>query len=66
MLAVFDLKEYQYDAGNISHIHSPERLCQLYEHSRTEIFDLIRNHVFDIIKPEEVDDLIMEGIIDHK
>ena len=30
------------------------------------MFDLIRNNFVDIIKPEEVDDLIKEVIIDHK
>ena len=30
------------------------------------MFDLIRNNVVGIIKPEEVDDLIKEGIIYHK
>ena len=56
MLAVFTRKEYQADAGN-------GKICQLSEQSRTGMFDLMRNNVVDIIKPEEVDDLIKEGII---
>ena len=66
MLAVFDCKEYQSDVRNLSHIHLLGKICQLSEQSRTELFDLIRNNVVDIIKPEEVDDLIKEGIIEHK
>ena len=66
MLAVFDRREYQSDVGKFSHIHLLGKLCQLYEQSRIELFDLIRNNVVDIIKPEEVVELIKEGIIDHK
>ena len=66
MLAVFYHKEYQSDAGNISHIHLLGKIRQRSEHSRTEVFDLIRNNVVDIIKSEEVYDLIKEGIIKHK
>ena len=63
MLAVFACKEYQADVENISHICL---LFQLSGKSRTELFSLIRNNVVDVIKPEEVDDLIKEGIIEHK
>ena len=31
-----------------------------------ELYQSIRNNVVDIIKPEGFDDLIKEGIIDHK
>ena len=58
MLAVFSCKEYQSDVENISHIHLLGNLCQLSEQSRTELFDLISNNVVNIIKPEEVDELI--------
>ena len=66
MLSVFARKEYQSDVENISHIHIPGKIRQLYEQSRTELFDLISNNAVDIIKPEVVDDLIKEGIIEHK
>ena len=49
MLQVFDCKEYQADAGNLSYIHLLGKTCQLYEQSRTELFDLIRNNVVDRI-----------------
>ena len=58
MLAVFSCKENQDDVGNISHIHLLGKLCQLSEQSQIELFDLMSNNVVDIIKPEEVDDLI--------
>ena len=58
MLAVFALKEYQYDVGNISQIHLLGKLRKIYEQSHTELFDLIRNTVVDIINLGEVDDLI--------
>ena len=57
MLELFARKEYQADVVNISHIHLLGKLFQLSEHSGTELFDLIRYNVVDIIKPEEVDDL---------
>ena len=66
IIELFSRKEYQAEVGNISHIHLLGKLSQLFEHSRTELFYLIRNNFVDIIKPEEVDDLIKEGIIEHK
>ena len=66
MLAVFYCKEYQYDVGNLLHIYLLGKFCKLYEQSWTELFDIISNNVVDIIKPEEVDDLIKEGLIDNK
>ena len=65
MLAEFYRKEYQSEVGYISHIHLLGKLCQLSEHSRTELFDSISNNVVDIIKTEEFDDLIKEGIIEN-
>ena len=58
MLAVLTCKYYQSDVGNILYIHLLGKLRQISEQSRTELFDIISNRVVDIIKPEEVDDLI--------
>ena len=66
ILAVFARKEYQADFVNLSHIHLLGNICQLSEQSQTELFDLTRNNVVDIIKPEEVYDLVKYGIIEHK
>ena len=66
MTSLFTRKEYQYDIGNISHIHLPGKLLQFSKQSRTELLDLIRNNFVDIIKPKEVDDLIKEGIVEQK
>ena len=66
MLEVFSRKEYQAEVGNLSHIHLLGNVCQLSEQSQIELFDLTRNNVVDIIKPEEVDKIIKEGIIEHK
>ena len=66
MLALFSHKLYQAEIGNISYIHLLGKLRQLSEQSQTELFGLIRNNVIDILEPEEVDDLINEGIIEHK
>ena len=52
ILEVFSRKEYQADVRNISHIQLLGKNCQLSEQSQTEMFDLIRNNVADIIKPE--------------
>ena len=48
------------------HIHLLGKLRRLSEQSQKELFYLIRNDVVYIIKPEEVDELIKEGIIEHK
>ena len=58
MLVVFDIKEYQAEVGNLSHIHLLGNICQFSEQARTELFYLISNNGFDIIKPEDVDDVI--------
>ena len=63
MIAVFARKEYQSDVGDHSHNYL---ICELSEQSWTELFDLIRNNIVDIIKPEEVDDLIKWGITENK
>ena len=63
MLAVFARKEYQADVGNLSHIHLLGKYEDFSEQSTEELFDLIRNNVVDIIKPEEIDTLIEEGLI---
>ena len=66
MPAVSTCKQYQSDVENILYIHILGKLRQISEQSRTELFDIISNNVVDIIKPEEVDDLIKEGIVEHK
>ena len=66
MLAVFYHKEYQADVGNILHVRLLGKLSKIYEQFQIELFDLIRNNVVDIIKPEEVDGIIKEGLINHK
>jgi hypothetical protein len=66
MLAVFARKEYQSDVGNLSHIHLLGKLARICEQSRQDLFNLIRNNIVDIIKPEEIDAMIAEGLIDHK
>ena len=66
MLAVLARKEYQSDVGNLSHIHLLGKLAQMCEHSREDLGNLIRNNIVDIIKPEEVDAMIDEGLINHK
>ena len=66
MLATFARKEYQADVGNLSHIHLLGKIDDLSDRNREELFDLIRNNVIDIIKPEEIDDILEEGLIEHK
>ena len=63
-LAIFARKEYQADAGNLSHIHLLGKLKNL--HDIHELFDLVQNNVVDIIKPDEIQSLINKGVIDQK
>ena len=66
MLALFDCKEYQANVGNHSHIHLLGKVTQLSEKSQTELFDLIRENIVDIIKAEEFYDLSKVKIIENK
>ena len=66
MPEVFACKKYQYDVGNLSHINLLGKLRQLYKHSWTELFNLIKHNVVDIIKPEEICYIFKEGIIYHE
>ena len=66
MVAKFARKEYQSDKGNLSHIHLLGKLEDLTEDDKQKLFDLIRNNVIDIIKPEEIESVIDEGLIKHK
>lgn len=63
MIAFFARKEYQASIGNLSHIHMLGKIKDMTEDSREFLYDLIRNNVVDLIKPEEVPGLIEEGYI---
>lgn len=64
-LAIFARKEYQTDEGNLSHIHALLKLNdkKLSQDDKDFIADLIRNDVFDVVRPNEVQGLIDEGYI---
>ena len=63
MLANFARKEYQADKGNLSHIHFL-RKCDVDNHDI--LYELVCNNIIDIIKPNEINALIEEGIIKYK
>ena len=65
MLAFFARKEYQTEAGNLSHTHFLGKLHHMDEKAKNMLLDLIRNNVVDIIKPEEINNLLNEGYISH-
>ena len=66
ILALFARKYYQSGVGTISYIHLLGKIRQIYEQYWTALFYLIRDNVVDIIKPEDFDYLIKEGVVDHK
>ena len=50
----------------MSHIHLLGKIANLSECAQEELFDLARNNVVDVIKPNEIDTLLEEGLIKHK
>jgi len=65
--AIFARKEYQSDVGNLSHIHALLRV-NLDEYNGNEqefVQELIRGSVVEIVRSNEVDKFIKEGLIDH-
>ena len=58
------MQKNQAEAVNILHILG--KLHLLSEQSQIEPLDRISKNVVDIIKPEEVYELIKWGVIDHK
>ena len=66
MLAAFARKEYQPEAGNLSHIHFLGKLKEMSERARALLMDLIRSNVVDIIRSDEVDRLIEDGYIKNE
>ena len=63
MIANFARKEYQASKGNLSHIHFLGK-CDIEDHDL--LYELVRNNVIDIIKPDEINALIEEGVINHE
>lgn len=66
LLAIFARREYQSDKGNLSHSHI---IIQLdFRNMTTEekdfVDDLIRASVFDIVRPDEVQRFIDEGVFE--
>ena len=64
LIATFARKEYQADKGNLSHIHLLGKVLNLQD--KNELFELVRNNVIDIVKPDEINILLDEGIIKHE
>ena len=56
--------EYQKDVGNLSHIHLILQVLWnlLTEQEKVFVKDLIRASNCEIVRPEEVEDLIREGV----
>ena len=61
---IFSRDEYQGEVGNLSHIHMmiSMNMDELNEHQQGKIDDLIRASIVDIVRVDEVSDLIDEGI----
>ena len=64
MTAIFARKEYQKDKGNLSHSHLMIRLnWSLMSDIETEfVNDLIRASICDIVRPDEVEKFVEEGV----
>ena len=62
--AIFARKKYQTSKGNLSHAHV--MICLLWnainENNKTFVNNLIRASIFDIIRPNEIDRFVKEGI----
>ena len=64
ILSIFSRNEYQDDVGNLSHIHL---ILQIYWSVMTSdnkkfVKDLMRASTYDIVKPDEVQNMIDHGI----
>jgi hypothetical protein len=53
--------EYQTAKANLSHIHALIRLAET--ESETDILDRIRGMIGDLIRPEEAEQFIAEGVL---
>ena len=66
--AIFVRKEYQTSKGNLSHAHL--MICLLWEamteKEREFVNDLIRASIFDIVRPDEVDRFMKEGVFTYR
>ena len=66
--AIFARKEYQSSKGNLSHAHM--MICLMWElmneDKRTFVNDLIRASIFDIVRPDEIDRFMEDGIFTHR
>ena len=67
LISMFARKEYQADAGNLSHIHFLGKLVfEMSPDDKQKLLDLIRNNVIDIVRPDDIEKLIQEGYIKHE
>ena len=66
--AIFARKEYQVKQGNLSHAHMMIQLNwdEMSPDEKAFVDDLIRAGIFDIVRSDEVDDLINEGIFENE
>lgn len=64
--AIFSRDEYQSDVGNLPHMHMMISLntLEMNGEQMEKVQDLIRASVVDIIRSDEVQNLIDEGILD--
>ena len=65
-IATFARKEYQFNKGNISHIHALLQIC-LKDYNREEIDfirELIKASVCEIVRSEEINQLIEEKLLE--
>ena len=66
--AIFARKEYQTKQGNLSHSHMMIELkwSKMSQEEKDFGNDLIRASVFDIVKPEEAQAMVEEGVFQHE
>ena len=66
--AIFARKEYQKDRGNLSHSHMMVALnwASMTQEEEDFVNNLIRASIFDIVKTEEVQRFVQEGIFDNE
>ena len=66
--AIFARKEYQTKQGNLSHSHMMIELkwSKMSQEEKDFVNDLIRASIFDIVKPEEAQAMVEEGVFQHE
>ena len=64
LIETFTSKEHQADEGNLCYVHLIVKILSFQD--KNKLFELAQNDDIDIIKPDEIDNVLAKGVIHHK